>query len=753
MQNSLISIIIPVYNSKDYALRAINSLLNQTYSNVEILSIDSSTDETFELLEEIAKKDSRLKHISQPKNGPGAARHVGINNAKGEYIMFCDSDDYYEPNMCEVMLKTIKERNVDMVMCQAKCSVDCDCCQKRIDAISYHTKLARLGRIELNTRTIFEVNFLLWNKIFKKEILNKYNINFTTDYLAEDVLFDLEYLTVSREIYGIEDELYNYTIREDSIMHNIYINTISERIFDCVLIFNLYYEFLKKNNLEKEFEDLFFIQLIRCFGITRKQITSESEKDKAVEILFDVLNKTNYKFNKYAILKTIKKSNFKNLQEKMKNARLFSFLDTHYEANTEKLKQTLKYLFPQNVAQINGFFDNPKIKENISKIEKNKRKVKRNLILKAKTKPLKVAFLCNEASKWKCQTLFDLIQKDSHFDPFVLITKMIRKKQEDYQAINAYNFFKEKNIKTKYVYDIDERTYTHAKDFDADIIFYQQPWHNAQNQGPVVASEYALTYYVPYFVATSESWIEYDLDFHMYVHKHYVFDEILRKDFASKMKNKGKNLVAVGNPQLDYFYLNKKENKESKYVIFAPHHSIDTPHTNWATFWWSADFMLNYAKKHPEINWIFKPHPNLRHMLITTKTMNETEIDAYWASWAKVGQVHEVGDYLDLFEQSSLMITDSGSFLTEYFYTSQPVIHLRRADSVPFNSSVKKIIENYYQAYNQKELEKYLDMILVDKKDPMKERRLKALDSDNFKLQYAAKNILDDIKKELEIND
>ena len=163
--------------------------------------------------------------------------------------------------------------------------------------------------------------------------------------------------------------------------------------------------------------------------------------------------------------------------------------------------------------------------------------------------------------------------------------------------------------------------------------------------------------------------------------------------------------------------------------------------------------MLNYAKKHPEINWIFKPHPNLRHMLITTKTMNETEIDAYWASWAKVGQVHEVGDYLDLFEQSSLMITDSGSFLTEYFYTSQPVIHLRRADSVPFNSSVKKIIENYYQAYNQEELEKYLDMILVDKKDPMKEQRLKALNSDNFKLQYAAKNILDDIKKELKIDE
>lgn len=421
--------------------------------------------------------------------------------------------------------------------------------------------------------------------------------------------------------------------------------------------------------------------------------------------------------------------------------------------NYQKIGLTLRYLLPQYSKEFQELFENLRINQNLWYIRNNSKRLLIKLRKKAKTEKLKVAFVCSEAPKWKCQSLYDLMIEDPHFEPFILSSK--RDVSEDIQPkqyiIDTYNFFKSKNAPVKYGYDVHTGKFLHSKYFDADIIFYQQPWNNETTQGPVVASKYALTCYVPYFVATSESWIEYGLRFHRYVQKHYVIDKFIFDDYSKKMINKGKNLIVTGHPQLDYFYLNKKKNFDKKYVIYAPHHSIDAPALNWATFRWSAEFMLEYAKKHPEINWIYKPHPFLKVMLKKTKTMNNEEIDSYWDEWKKIALVHESGDYMDLFQQSYAMITDCGSFLTEYFYTQNPVIHLRRKDSVPFNSSVKKIIENYYPAYNKEELNTLLDEVVIQKKDILMDKRQAAFEEFGFVDIYAAQNILNDLKKTLKI--
>ena len=162
--------------------------------------------------------------------------------------------------------------------------------------------------------------------------------------------------------------------------------------------------------------------------------------------------------------------------------------------------------------------------------------------------------------------------------------------------------------------------------------------------------------------------------------------------------------------------------------------------------------MLKYAKKHPELNWIFKPHPCLKNYLLIKNFANEDEVNNYWAQWEKIGKVMESGDYPELFMQSCAMITDCGSFETEYFLTQKPLIHLKNTLAIPFNPSVKKIVQTYYEAQNESELEKILDSVIIQKLDYKKEERkntLKELKLDN---RYAAKNIINDIKQTLGAN-
>ena len=112
---------MPVYNREKFLDRSVGSLISQTFKDIEIILVDDgSVDNSGKILDNFAKQDSRIKVFHQKNSGPATARNVGLDNATGEYIMFCDSDDAYEPNMCEVMYKTICEKRADLILCGAK---------------------------------------------------------------------------------------------------------------------------------------------------------------------------------------------------------------------------------------------------------------------------------------------------------------------------------------------------------------------------------------------------------------------------------------------------------------------------------------------------------------------------------------------------------------------------------------------------------------------------------------------------------
>ncbi len=420
----------------------------------------------------------------------------------------------------------------------------------------------------------------------------------------------------------------------------------------------------------------------------------------------------------------------------------------------EKIGQTLKLFFPKYSKEIWEYCYEKKIEKNCKFIENNSKNVIKKLKKQYGSKPIRVAFWCNEKTKWKCQSLYDLMLESSAFHPFIIASKnnagpnttspMTAENVKD-----TYKFFSEKGLETYYGYDIEKEEFIPIKNFSPDIIFYQQPWNIPTIQGPVVASKFALTYYVPYFIANVSTFIEYGLRFHQYIYKHYILNNAILKFYSPEMRNEGQNLCVVGHPQLDYFYLTNHKEKEKKYVIYAPHWSINNPQEGYATFEWNGQYILDFAKKHPEIKWIFKPHPALKRRLETQKIMTTKEIEMYWNEWEKIGLKYESGDYLDLFAESYAMITDCGSFLTEYFLTEQPLIHLISEKCVGYNPSASAVIENYYKAHNIEELEILLNNIVLNKNDSMKENRIKSIESLGFKNVYAGKNILDDIKKDL----
>ena len=117
----MITVVVPAYNSEGTILRCINSILNQTYQDIQLIVVDDgSEDGTRTIVEEFQKQDSRIELISIRNSGVSHARNVGIDNARGEYITFVDSDDYIDEVMYESLMKKLNEYNADIAHCSYK---------------------------------------------------------------------------------------------------------------------------------------------------------------------------------------------------------------------------------------------------------------------------------------------------------------------------------------------------------------------------------------------------------------------------------------------------------------------------------------------------------------------------------------------------------------------------------------------------------------------------------------------------------
>ena len=248
--------------------------------------------------------------------------------------------------------------------------------------------------------------------------------------------------------------------------------------------------------------------------------------------------------------------------------------------------------------------------------------------------------------------------------------------------------------------------------------------------------------------------LNYLFDFHAKMWKYFVETELHKKDYEQKYG--AKNCVSVGSTKLDGYHFVDENNfdkiwktKDKKRIIYAPHHSFDDGKHEVATFRENGQFILELAKKHPETEWIFRPHPAFVDRVIRKSIMTEQEIEDYYKEWEKIGTISTGGNYYEMFLTSDCLITDCISFLSEYVPTGKPVFHLRKNyQRDEFNELVKKIDEGYYQIYSNDELQKTFEEVIINNNDYLADERIKNKDFLPPNI-LASKKIYEYIKKEL----
>ena len=232
MEN-LISIVVPIYNVKEYLDACIKSIINQTYKNIEIILVDDgSTDGCADLCDEYKKFDSRIRVIHKENGGLSDARNTGLEVASGVYIVFIDSDDYVNVNMVKELYDAIIKTNSDISICKFK--------RVKSEIIDiYENKENKSLEILSGKRVIEEVyggngeeiSFVAWNKMYKKDLFYDNEIRYPKGRIYEDTFTTYKLLYYSKAIAIIDKYLYYYRVREGSIINT---NITKGRCIDAI---------------------------------------------------------------------------------------------------------------------------------------------------------------------------------------------------------------------------------------------------------------------------------------------------------------------------------------------------------------------------------------------------------------------------------------------------------------------------------------------------------------------------------------
>lgn len=289
-----VSIIIPIYKAEKYLPACLDSVIRQTYTDLEIILVDDeSPDRCGEICEEYAGQDSRIKVIHKKNEGVSKARNAGLAVATGEYVQFVDSDDYLENNMTQRLVSAMEEQNADLVLCgfyEKNLNFSRVSKSEETPGI-YHVK--DFVKNIMNNPYSFHYG-VLWNKLYRREKLE--NVFFHTDMdFGEDFIFNLQYLKAVKNIAVIEDPLYYYVrYNMDSLM---YVQTKGKEEFEKylvylqkrLLIFHRYREFYKdmelyENHINQVNDYLLKVYISEKMEIKRRPMSRE-EKRQCLKVL------------------------------------------------------------------------------------------------------------------------------------------------------------------------------------------------------------------------------------------------------------------------------------------------------------------------------------------------------------------------------------------------------------------------------------------------------------------------------------
>lgn len=296
MKNDLISIIIPVYKVEKYLEKCIESVLKQTYTNLQIILVDDgSPDNCGKICDEYAKKDPRIEVIHKVNGGLSDARNVGIAKAKGKYIGFVDSDDYIKEDMYEILINLIKEYDADVSICNLYDVIDGkEYIRNNENGIQEYSRLEILKEVLLDKN----IQSYAWNKLYKKELFDE--IKYPIGKKYEDIGTTFYVFEKCNKIVVTSEPEYYYLKRSDSLVNNVTESTVLDYT-DIIIQRYLY----TQKNIEK-------LRKYNNYYLAKTLITAHND----IELLGSISEKMQEKYKElYNLVYNIMKNDREDIEE------------------------------------------------------------------------------------------------------------------------------------------------------------------------------------------------------------------------------------------------------------------------------------------------------------------------------------------------------------------------------------------------------------------------------------------------------
>lgn len=299
-----ISIIVPIYNTSKYLNKCIDSLINQTFDDIEIILInDGSIDDSEVIIK--SYNDKRIRYFKNKNQGIGKTRNFGIDKAKGEYLMFVDSDDYIASDACYKFFSFMRDNNLDLAV--SDFYKDIDGKLEKVNILDF-----QISSLRENSNLLLDINLGPCNKMYKTSLIKDNNIKFVENLKYEDAPFVIECFKNSNNIGKVNEYLSFYCIHGNSET-----TVRDKRIFDIIDIVKLIRQSLRDCSFLSEKADMLTVRILTNYTVQQRYQKNKNIRNKFIEECFMYLRKyvSDYKDNKYytnrgLIKRTIEKSEF-----------------------------------------------------------------------------------------------------------------------------------------------------------------------------------------------------------------------------------------------------------------------------------------------------------------------------------------------------------------------------------------------------------------------------------------------------------
>ena len=287
-----VSVIVPIYNVEEYLEECLDSIVNQTFEDMEIICInDGSTDSSLDIINKYADNDSRIKIINQQNKGVSEARNAGLDLASGEYVYCIDSDDYLKPNAIKELYELAINENLDMIIFKinnfyhetGEISEEKDRYYK-IEFLDEIIGDKVFSHEDLPSKEIFKIPTVVHDKFFRHDLIR--DVRFPEGLIFEDNIFFMESFIKAKRVYFYQKHLYCRRLRSESIT-----GTPSKDYMDFIQISNLLIDLTKKYGLYDEFKEGLYYKTLNHTFMRFTQVSDEDKVEFFKRIKADFLTK------------------------------------------------------------------------------------------------------------------------------------------------------------------------------------------------------------------------------------------------------------------------------------------------------------------------------------------------------------------------------------------------------------------------------------------------------------------------------